>query len=290
MIALLNGRVDALEDGRCIIDVNGVGYLVQASTRTLASLPPAPAVARVLVETHVRDDAITLYGFTDTAERDWFRLLLTVQGVGAKVALGILSSLSPRDLIGAIAAGDKTSLTRAPGVGAKLAVRLLSELRDKAGAMPTGTSIAFAAPAGGTEARVPCGRKDVAPGPPRGAAGRGGVGDGVRAGVGNGVALALRGGMAGGTGAPAALSPRRASISKAESRSMAVSYLPKIAPASMTPRRSSGVIGPTRDMGGAIQQRSTTRGLPSSASMETRASPTPSSRITVAASKAATMP
>ena len=87
MIALLNGRVDALEDGRCIIDVNGVGYLVQASTRTLASLPPAPAVARVLVETHVRDDAITLYGFTDTAERDWFRLLLTVQGVGAKVAV-----------------------------------------------------------------------------------------------------------------------------------------------------------------------------------------------------------
>ncbi len=152
MIALLNGRVDALEEGRCIIDVNGVGYLVQASTRTLASLPAAPAVARVLVETHVRDDAITLYGFTDTAERDWFRLLLTVQGVGAKVALGILSALSPRDLIGAIAAGDKTSLTRAPGVGAKLAVRLLSELRDKAGAMPTGTSIAFAAPAGGTEA------------------------------------------------------------------------------------------------------------------------------------------
>ena len=152
MIALLNGRVDALEDGRCIIDVNGVGYLVQASTRTLASLPPAPAVARVLVETHVRDDAITLYGFTDTAERDWFRLLLTVQGVGAKVALGILSALSPRDLIGAIAAGDKTSLTRAPGVGAKLAIRLLSELRDKAGAMPTGTSIAFASPVGGTEA------------------------------------------------------------------------------------------------------------------------------------------
>lgn len=152
MIALLNGRVDALDEGRCIIDVNGVGYLVQASTRTLASLPTPPATARVLVETHVRDDAITLYGFTDTAERDWFRLLLTVQGVGAKVALGILSALSPRDLIGAIAAGDKTSLTRAPGVGAKLAIRLLSELRDKAGAMPSGASISFAMPTGGTEA------------------------------------------------------------------------------------------------------------------------------------------
>ncbi len=153
MIALLNGRVDALDAGSCIIDVNGVGYLVQASTRTLSALPPAPAVARVLIETHVRDDAITLYGFADPAERDWFRLLLTVQGVGAKVALNILSVLSPHDLINAIAAGDRASLTRAPGVGAKLAIRLLSELRDKAGTMPTGPGFAIpAAPEGGTEA------------------------------------------------------------------------------------------------------------------------------------------
>ena len=153
MIALLNGRVDALDAGSCIIDVNGVGYLVQASTRTLAALPPAPAVARVLVETHVRDDAIVLYGFADPAEREWFRLLLTVQGVGAKVALSILSVLSPHDLINAIAAGDRASLTRAPGVGAKLAIRLLSELRDKAGTMPTGPGFVVpAAPEGGTEA------------------------------------------------------------------------------------------------------------------------------------------
>lgn len=151
MIALLTGRVEALEDGRCVLDVNGVGYLVHASTRTLAALPTA-GVARVLIETQVREDAITLYGFTDPAERDWFRLLLTVQGVGARVALGVLSALSPRDLVGAIAAGDKASLTRAPGVGPKLAVRLLSELREKAGAMPVGTGVVFMAPAGGVEA------------------------------------------------------------------------------------------------------------------------------------------
>jgi Holliday junction DNA helicase RuvA len=135
MIAQLTGRVDALSDGTCVIDVGGVGYLVQASSRTLAALPQPPLSAKLLVETHVREDAIVLYGFADSAERDWFRLLTTVQGVGGRVALAILSSLSPRDLIGAIAAGDKASLTRAPGVGPRLAVRLLTELRDKTGTM-----------------------------------------------------------------------------------------------------------------------------------------------------------
>ncbi|HEX2941158.1 MAG TPA: Holliday junction branch migration protein RuvA [Rhodopila sp.] len=150
MIAQLTGRVDSLSDGTCIIDVGGVGYLVQASSRTLAALPQPPETARVLIETHVREDAILLYGFADSAERDWFRLLTTVQGVGGKVALGILSVLSPRDLVGAIAAGDKASLTRAPGVGPRLAVRLLTELRDKAGAMPSSAGVSFtpiAAPA-----------------------------------------------------------------------------------------------------------------------------------------------
>ena len=140
MIAQLTGRIEAITDGSCIVDVNGVGYLVQASTRTLAALPAAPALAKILIETHVREDAILLYGFAEPAERDWFRLLTTVQGVGAKVALGLLSTLSPRDLVSAIAAGDRGSLTRAPGVGAKLAVRVLTELREKAGAMPTGAS------------------------------------------------------------------------------------------------------------------------------------------------------
>lgn len=152
MIAQLTGRVDALSDGTCVIDVGGVGYLVQASSRTLAALPPAPAPARLLIETHVREDAIILYGFADTAERDWFRLLTTVQGVGGKVALGILSALSPKDLIGAIAAGDKASLTRAPGVGPRLAVRLLTELRDKTGAMPTSTGVSYTPIAAATPA------------------------------------------------------------------------------------------------------------------------------------------
>jgi Holliday junction DNA helicase RuvA len=145
MIALLTGRIDQLTDGSCVLDVNGVGYLVQASTRTLAALPQPPATARLLIETHVREDAIQLYGFADPAEREWFRLLNTVQGVGAKVALSILSALSPRELIGAIAAGDRASLTRAPGVGPRLAVRLLTELREKAGGMPT-TAPGLAAP------------------------------------------------------------------------------------------------------------------------------------------------
>jgi Holliday junction DNA helicase RuvA len=151
VIALLTGLVEALEADRCIIDVAGVGYLVQASTRTLSALPRPPAAARVLVETVVREDAILLYGFAESAERDWFRLLTTVQGVGAKVALAILSALSPRDLVSAIGAGDRASLTRVTGVGPKLAVRLLTELRERAGGMPAGAGIALpvaAAPGG----------------------------------------------------------------------------------------------------------------------------------------------
>jgi Holliday junction DNA helicase RuvA len=150
MIALLTGRVDSLSDGSCILDVNGVGYLVQASSRTLAALPQPPDIARLLIETHVREDAIQLFGFADSAERDWFRLLTTVQGVGPRVALSVLSALSPRDLIAAIASGDKATLTRAPGVGARLAVRLLTELRDKTGAMPSS-----AGPVAGIGAKAP---------------------------------------------------------------------------------------------------------------------------------------
>lgn len=151
MIARLAGRVEALEDGRCVIDVNGVGYLVHASTRTLAALP-AGGTAALLIETQVREDAILLYGFAEPAEREWFRLLTTVQGVGAKVALGVLSALSPRELIAAIHAGDRAALTRAPGVGAKLAVRLLSELRERAGAMPAGPGFAPVLPPPGGDA------------------------------------------------------------------------------------------------------------------------------------------
>jgi Holliday junction DNA helicase RuvA len=149
VIAQLTGHVEALEEGRCVIDVNGVGYLVQASTRTLGALPQPPAIARLLVETHVREDAIVLYGFVDPAEREWFRLLTSVQGVGGRVALSVLSALSPRDLVAAIAAGDRASLTRAPGVGSRLAMRVLTELRDKAGAMPSTPGFAATRPAAG---------------------------------------------------------------------------------------------------------------------------------------------
>jgi Holliday junction DNA helicase RuvA len=153
VIAQLRGRVEQIEADRCVIDVNGVGYLVQASTRTLAALPSGEVVT-VLVEMQVREDAILLFGFSEAAEREWFRLLTTVQGVGARVALNILSALSPRELIGAIQAGDRASLTRASGVGAKLAVRLLTELRERAGAMPAGVGFSpvLPPPVGGVEA------------------------------------------------------------------------------------------------------------------------------------------
>jgi len=148
MIARLRGVVDAIEDGRCILDVGGVGYLVFCSSRTLGALPAAGA-ATLLIETQVREDAIALYGFGTGAEREWFRLLTTVQGVGAKVALALLSALSPDQLIAAIATGDKAALTRTPGVGPKLAIRICTELREKAGVMPGGgASVMAFAPKG----------------------------------------------------------------------------------------------------------------------------------------------
>lgn len=138
MIGKLTGVAEQIEDGRCLIDVNGVGYVVFMSSRSLAALPPARA--SVLIETQVREDAITLYGFIDAAERDWFRLLTTVQGVGAKVALALLSALPPEKIAGAIASADRAAITRAPGVGPKLAARLIAELRERIAAMPTGAS------------------------------------------------------------------------------------------------------------------------------------------------------
>jgi len=135
VIASLTGRVEAREEGSCVIDVGGVGYLVHASTRTIAALPAPPALARLFVDTQVREDAILLYGFADQAERAWFRLLTTVQGVGPKVALSVLSALGPAELAAAIARGDRAMLTRAEGVGQRLAVRLLTELGERAGAL-----------------------------------------------------------------------------------------------------------------------------------------------------------
>ena len=135
MIGKLKGLVDSVDEDGLILDVQGVGYLVAASARTLRSLPPVGQAVALLVETHVREDAIRLYGFLSAGERDWFRLLQNVQGVGAKVALGILGALSSEALSTAIQRQDKAMLSRAPGVGPKLAARLVTELKDKAPAM-----------------------------------------------------------------------------------------------------------------------------------------------------------
>ncbi|MBC8269929.1 MAG: Holliday junction branch migration protein RuvA [Rhodospirillaceae bacterium] len=137
MIAKLTGLIDQCGSDWAVIDVSGVGYLVYCSARTLGRLVPGEA-ASLVIETHVREDHIHLYGFLDEAERAWFKLLTTVQGVGAKVGLGILSVLSGDELLQAIAAADKATITRAPGVGPKLAVRLLSELKDKVATMALG--------------------------------------------------------------------------------------------------------------------------------------------------------
>ena len=132
MIGKLRGLVDTVDADEVILDVNGVGYLVAASARSLRALPPRGETAELLIETHVREDAIRLYGFVTAAERDWFRLLQSVQGVGAKVALGILGVLTADALSSAIARQDKATMARAPGVGPKLAARLVLELKDKA--------------------------------------------------------------------------------------------------------------------------------------------------------------
>ncbi len=134
MIAKLSGLLDATGDGSVVIDVGGVGYLVSCSGKTLSQLTPGAAVS-LLIETQVREDAIQLYGFVHADEKLWFRLLTTVQGVGAKGALAVLSVLGPDELVHAIATADRTALTRASGVGPKLAARVISELKDKVPAL-----------------------------------------------------------------------------------------------------------------------------------------------------------
>ncbi len=133
MIGKLKGVVDSLSEDHLILDVHGVGYVVACSTRTLQKLPRPGEAAVLSIETQVREDAIRLFGFLSDSERDWFRLLQNVQGVGSKVALAILSILPPSDLASAIALQDKVSVARAPGVGPKLAARIVAELKDKAG-------------------------------------------------------------------------------------------------------------------------------------------------------------
>jgi Holliday junction DNA helicase RuvA len=131
MIGKLTGIIDSLGDDYLILDVNGVGYVVTCSSRTLQRLPARGEPASLAIETQVREDAIRLFGFTSDAERDWFRLLQSVQGVGAKVALAILGILSAGELATTIGTQDKASVARAPGVGPKLAARIVAELKDK---------------------------------------------------------------------------------------------------------------------------------------------------------------
>jgi Holliday junction DNA helicase RuvA len=149
MIAHLKGRLDATGIDHAVIDVGGVGYLVGASARTLSALGPVGEAATLFTEMLVAEDSIRLVGFARQDERDWFRLLTGVQGVGARVALAILSAIEPVDLSRAIAAQDKAIVARANGVGPKLAERIVRELKDKVGGIALALGPAtVAAPAG----------------------------------------------------------------------------------------------------------------------------------------------
>lgn len=138
MIARLKGVVDTILDNAVILDVQGVGYLLSCSRRTLADFPAVGEFVSMYTEMVVRQDMIQLYGFSTQSEKDWFLLLTTVQGVGMKVALSILSALKPDELQQALASQDKASFTQADGVGPKLAARIVNELKDK---VPAGFSV-----------------------------------------------------------------------------------------------------------------------------------------------------
>lgn len=135
MIGKLKGIVDSYGEDYVILDVGGVGYQVQCGARTLQALPSPGEAAVLSIETYVREDQIRLFGFRSDTEREWFRLLQTVQGVGARVALSVLGTLSPSDLASAIALRDKALVARSPGVGPKVAERIVTELKNKAPAL-----------------------------------------------------------------------------------------------------------------------------------------------------------
>jgi Holliday junction DNA helicase RuvA len=150
MIAHLKGRLESTGIDHAVIDVGGIGYLVGASSRTLAAVGPVGEAATLFTEMLVSEDSIRLVGFASATERDWFRLLTGVQGVGSRVALAILSTLEPVDLARAVGAQDKAMVARANGVGPKLAERIVRELKDRVGAIPAGSGAggAMVAPAG----------------------------------------------------------------------------------------------------------------------------------------------
>lgn len=142
MIGKLKGTIDSYGDDHLVLDVHGVGYLVHCSARTLQALPGPGEAAVLFIETFVREDQIRLFGFQSEAEREWFRLLQAVQGIGAKTALAILSTLKPSELAQAIALGDKAMVARAPGVGPRVATRIVTELKDKAPTLGVGDFVA----------------------------------------------------------------------------------------------------------------------------------------------------
>lgn len=156
MIGKLRGRVDEISEDAAVIDVGGVGYHVYCSGRTLGHLTQGQP-AMLVIETHVREDHIHLYGFSDAAERDWFRLLMTVQRVGAKMAMTILSACGPDQLAHAIIAKDMSAFSRISGVGAKLAERIVSELKDKAAKLPAGASAHLSVVGGGKKSKAAAG-------------------------------------------------------------------------------------------------------------------------------------
>ena len=141
MIGKLSGIIDGFGNDYILLDVGGVGYLVHCSPRTLQQSGQAGDPASFLIDTHVREDAINLYGFKDAFEQQWFRLLTSVQGVGAKVGMAILGACPPERLGFAIASGDKAAVQAADGVGPKLALRIVTELKDKAGKMDLSASL-----------------------------------------------------------------------------------------------------------------------------------------------------
>jgi Holliday junction DNA helicase RuvA len=147
MIGKLKGIIDSLAEDHMILDVQGVGYIVHCSGRTLEKLPRTGEAATLAIETQMREDSIKLFGFISETDRHWFRLLLTVQGVGAKVALAIQTVLDAAELASAIGCQDKAAIARAPGVGPKLAARIIAELKDKA-IVPTASGAATAQLAG----------------------------------------------------------------------------------------------------------------------------------------------
>jgi holliday junction DNA helicase RuvA len=152
MIGKLTGKLDAVFDDHILIDVNGVGYIAYCSARTMRMLPDVGGMVSLIIETHVREDHIHLYGFGSAIEREWFKILTTVQGVGVKMGMAILGVFSPDQLINAIAAQDKKAFTQVSGVGPKLGERIVTELKSTVGKMTGGSAPVMAAASGGKAA------------------------------------------------------------------------------------------------------------------------------------------